>query len=99
MTRCVCPAVKNDMGGITVIQVQSSDVAPLTAQVLLTTSPSRPAMPPASSAPPASLDPQTSNKPRRTGSLALFFRKVSDGRQHRMAPEPKNASWVSLSLN
>ncbi|KAL2090638.1 hypothetical protein ACEWY4_012901 [Coilia grayii] len=68
------PAVKNDMGGITVIQVQSSDVSPLTAQVLLTASPSRPVAPPVSSAP--APDPPTSSKPRRTGSLALFFRKV-----------------------
>ncbi|KAG5274365.1 hypothetical protein AALO_G00135310 [Alosa alosa] len=68
------PNVKSDgMGGITVIQVQSSDVTPLTAQVLLTASPSRPVAPPIS-APPAA-DPQ-SNRPRRTGSLALFFRKV-----------------------
>uniref|UniRef100_A0A665TQL7 Retinoblastoma-like protein 1 n=1 Tax=Echeneis naucrates TaxID=173247 RepID=A0A665TQL7_ECHNA len=43
----------------------------VTAQFLLTTSPSQ-----AASAPPAS-DPQTgSGRPRRTGSLALFFRKV-----------------------
>uniref|UniRef100_A0AAY4EW99 RBL1 protein n=1 Tax=Denticeps clupeoides TaxID=299321 RepID=A0AAY4EW99_9TELE len=43
---------------------------PLTAQVLLTTSPSRAAV-----APPSVLDHSTV-KPRRTGSLALFFRKV-----------------------
>ncbi|XP_031423817.1 retinoblastoma-like protein 1 isoform X2 [Clupea harengus] len=65
-------AVKNDMSGITVIQVQSSDVSPLTAQVLLTASPGRPIAPPAPTVP----EPQVSNKPRRTGSLALFFRKV-----------------------
>uniref|UniRef100_A0AAY4EV05 Retinoblastoma-like protein 1 n=1 Tax=Denticeps clupeoides TaxID=299321 RepID=A0AAY4EV05_9TELE len=60
--------VKNEIGGITVIQVQPADV-PLTAQVLLTTSPSRAAV-----APPSVLDHSTV-KPRRTGSLALFFRK------------------------
>uniref|UniRef100_A0AAY4EUZ3 Retinoblastoma-like 1 (p107) n=1 Tax=Denticeps clupeoides TaxID=299321 RepID=A0AAY4EUZ3_9TELE len=66
---CCVPAVKNEIGGITVIQVQPADV-PLTAQVLLTTSPSRAAV-----APPSVLDHSTV-KPRRTGSLALFFRKV-----------------------
>uniref|UniRef100_A0AAY4EVT7 Retinoblastoma-like protein 1 n=1 Tax=Denticeps clupeoides TaxID=299321 RepID=A0AAY4EVT7_9TELE len=63
------PGNANEIGGITVIQVQPADV-PLTAQVLLTTSPSRAAV-----APPSVLDHSTV-KPRRTGSLALFFRKV-----------------------
>uniref|UniRef100_A0A8C8H3P8 Retinoblastoma-like protein 1 n=1 Tax=Oncorhynchus tshawytscha TaxID=74940 RepID=A0A8C8H3P8_ONCTS len=44
--------------------------SPITAQVLLTASPSRPIP-----APQAQPDPQQS-RPRRTGSLALFFRKV-----------------------
>ncbi|XP_036386946.1 retinoblastoma-like protein 1 [Megalops cyprinoides] len=60
----------NEAGGITFIQVQPSDSSPLTTQVLLTASPSRPG--PGSAVP----DAQTANKPRRTGSLALFFRKV-----------------------
>uniref|UniRef100_A0A6Q2ZKD0 Retinoblastoma-like 1 (p107) n=1 Tax=Esox lucius TaxID=8010 RepID=A0A6Q2ZKD0_ESOLU len=62
----------NDMGGITLIQVQSGREpgSPITAQVLLTASPNRP-----SPAPQAQPDPQQS-RPRRTGSLALFFRKV-----------------------
>uniref|UniRef100_A0A665TGD4 Retinoblastoma-like protein 1 n=1 Tax=Echeneis naucrates TaxID=173247 RepID=A0A665TGD4_ECHNA len=57
---------------ITLIPVQPCDSSgTVTAQFLLTTSPSQ-----AASAPPAS-DPQTgSGRPRRTGSLALFFRKV-----------------------
>ncbi|KAK9529736.1 hypothetical protein VZT92_013811 [Zoarces viviparus] len=43
----------------------------ITAQFLLTSSPSR------VSAPPTTSDPQTgTGRPRRTGSLALFFRKV-----------------------
>ncbi|XP_047438939.1 retinoblastoma-like protein 1 [Mugil cephalus] len=42
----------------------------VTAQILLTTSPSRPTIAPTA-------EPQTGNaRPRRTGSLALFFRKV-----------------------
>ncbi|XP_063070863.1 retinoblastoma-like protein 1 [Engraulis encrasicolus] len=69
------PAVKNEMGGITVIQVQSSDVSPLTAQVLLTASPGR-ALTAAPITTAALLEPPASTKPRRTGSLALFFRKV-----------------------
>ncbi|KAA0712741.1 Retinoblastoma-like protein 1 107 kDa retinoblastoma-associated protein [Triplophysa tibetana] len=66
------PVLKNEMGGITVIQLQANDMNSLTAQVLLTASPSRPA------APPTGHDPQPLpvSKPRRTGSLALFFRKV-----------------------
>uniref|UniRef100_A0A4W4E040 Retinoblastoma-like 1 (p107) n=1 Tax=Electrophorus electricus TaxID=8005 RepID=A0A4W4E040_ELEEL len=63
------PVVKNDMGGITVIQVQANDMNPLTAQVLLT-SPGR------GPAPIADLQVQPASRPRRTGSLALFFRKV-----------------------
>ncbi|KAL7833215.1 hypothetical protein SRHO_G00302330 [Serrasalmus rhombeus] len=65
------PVVKNEMGGITVIQVQASDLNPLTAQVLL-------ASPTRAPAPLACPDLQTQpvNRPRRTGSLALFFRKV-----------------------
>uniref|UniRef100_A0A8C1ANZ2 Retinoblastoma-like 1 (p107) n=1 Tax=Cyprinus carpio carpio TaxID=630221 RepID=A0A8C1ANZ2_CYPCA len=64
--------VKNEMGGITVIQLQANEMNPLTAQVLLTASPSRTAAPPAGS----DTQPPPFNKPRRTGSLALFFRKV-----------------------
>lgn len=70
----LCLVIKNEAGGITVIQLQASDMNPLTAQVLLTASPSRPAAPPIgydTHLPPAS-------KPRRTGSLALFFRKVRE---------------------
>uniref|UniRef100_A0A671SPC0 Retinoblastoma-like protein 1 n=1 Tax=Sinocyclocheilus anshuiensis TaxID=1608454 RepID=A0A671SPC0_9TELE len=66
------PVVKNETGGITVIQIQASDMSPLTAQFLLTASPSRTAAPPASS----DAQPPAINRPRRTGSLALFFRKV-----------------------
>uniref|UniRef100_A0A671SRC1 Retinoblastoma-like protein 1 n=1 Tax=Sinocyclocheilus anshuiensis TaxID=1608454 RepID=A0A671SRC1_9TELE len=62
----------NETGGITVIQIQASDMSPLTAQFLLTASPSRTAAPPASS----DAQPPAINRPRRTGSLALFFRKV-----------------------
>uniref|UniRef100_A0A674ARK4 Retinoblastoma-like 1 (p107) n=1 Tax=Salmo trutta TaxID=8032 RepID=A0A674ARK4_SALTR len=64
--------IKNDLGGITLIQVQTRGEpgSPITAQVLLTASPSRPIP-----APQAQPDPQQS-RPRRTGSLALFFRKV-----------------------
>lgn len=68
----LCSVVKNETGGITVIQLQASDLNPLTAQVLLTASPSRPAAPPAGH----DTQPPPANKPRRTGSLALFFRKV-----------------------
>uniref|UniRef100_A0A8C9VJR1 Retinoblastoma-like 1 (p107) n=1 Tax=Scleropages formosus TaxID=113540 RepID=A0A8C9VJR1_SCLFO len=63
--------VKSEIGGITFVQVQGSDASPLTAQVLLTASPSRPT-PNGSTA----ADLQNAYKPRRTGSLALFFRKV-----------------------
>uniref|UniRef100_A0A8C2Q4P3 Retinoblastoma-like 1 (p107) n=1 Tax=Cyprinus carpio TaxID=7962 RepID=A0A8C2Q4P3_CYPCA len=66
------PMVKNEMGGITVIQLQANEMNPLTARVLLTASPSRTAAPPAGS----DTQPPPVNKPRRTGSLALFFRKV-----------------------
>uniref|UniRef100_A0A8C9YBW7 Retinoblastoma-like 1 (p107) n=1 Tax=Sander lucioperca TaxID=283035 RepID=A0A8C9YBW7_SANLU len=60
---------------ITLIPVQPCDSSgTITAQFLLTASPSR--APIASAAPPAS-DPQAGiSRPRRTGSLALFFRKV-----------------------
>ncbi|TDH13568.1 hypothetical protein EPR50_G00034730 [Perca flavescens] len=60
---------------ITLIPVQPCDSSgTITAQFLLTASPSRTAI--ASAAPPAS-DPQAGiSRPRRTGSLALFFRKV-----------------------
>ncbi|CAN9512595.1 unnamed protein product [Ophioblennius macclurei] len=69
---------------ITLIPVQPCDASgTVTAQFLLTTSPSRPHVAPAaaavsSSAPlAAGVDAQTgSGRPRRTGSLALFFRKV-----------------------
>uniref|UniRef100_A0A673GI36 Retinoblastoma-like protein 1 n=1 Tax=Sinocyclocheilus rhinocerous TaxID=307959 RepID=A0A673GI36_9TELE len=64
--------VKNETGGITVIQIQANDMSPLTAQFLLTASPRRTAAPPASS----DAQPPVVNRPRRTGSLALFFRKV-----------------------
>uniref|UniRef100_A0A8C1Y2C2 Retinoblastoma-like 1 (p107) n=1 Tax=Cyprinus carpio TaxID=7962 RepID=A0A8C1Y2C2_CYPCA len=63
---------QNTMGGITVIQLQANEMNPLTARVLLTASPSRTAAPPAGS----DTQPPPFNKPRRTGSLALFFRKV-----------------------
>ncbi|XP_048879356.1 LOW QUALITY PROTEIN: retinoblastoma-like protein 1 [Brienomyrus brachyistius] len=62
--------MKSDIGGITIIQVQPSESMPLTAQVLLTASPGRPGL----GAVPT--DAQSTHKPRRTGSLALFFRKV-----------------------
>ncbi|KAF1392142.1 hypothetical protein PFLUV_G00049500 [Perca fluviatilis] len=60
---------------ITLIPVQPCDSSgTITAQFLLTASPSRAAI--VSAAPPAS-DPQAGiSRPRRTGSLALFFRKV-----------------------
>ncbi|XP_071329153.1 retinoblastoma-like protein 1 isoform X2 [Trachinotus anak] len=63
--------VNNDRT-IALIPVQPCDASgAVTAQFLLTASPSR-----AASAPTTS-DPQTGNgRPRRTGSLALFFRKV-----------------------
>lgn len=75
---CWCAGVpyplvmKNEMGGITVIQLQSSEMNPLTGHVLLTASPSRTVAPLASS----DTQPLATSKPRRTGSLALFFRKV-----------------------
>lgn len=57
---------------ITLIPVQPCDSsAPVTAQFLLTASPSRP------TAVATTSDTQAGNgRPRRTGSLALFFRKV-----------------------
>uniref|UniRef100_A0A8C4ZM67 Retinoblastoma-like 1 (p107) n=1 Tax=Gadus morhua TaxID=8049 RepID=A0A8C4ZM67_GADMO len=61
-------------GNITLLQLQPSpgpQNGPITAQFLLTTSPSR-----VSAAPAASEPPPGSTRPRRTGSLALFFRKV-----------------------
>ncbi|XP_007258547.3 retinoblastoma-like protein 1 [Astyanax mexicanus] len=64
------PVVKSEMGGITVIQVQASDLNPLTTQVLLA-SPTRAPAPP-----PTTDTQQQASRPRRTGSLALFFRKV-----------------------
>uniref|UniRef100_A0AAQ5Z9S1 Retinoblastoma-like 1 (p107) n=1 Tax=Amphiprion ocellaris TaxID=80972 RepID=A0AAQ5Z9S1_AMPOC len=62
---------------ITLIPVQPCDSsAAVTAQFLLTASPSRIATIPAPAAAMTS-DPQTgSGRPRRTGSVALFFRKV-----------------------
>uniref|UniRef100_A0A673LMB6 Retinoblastoma-like protein 1 n=1 Tax=Sinocyclocheilus rhinocerous TaxID=307959 RepID=A0A673LMB6_9TELE len=66
------PMVKNETGGITVIQLQANEMNPLTAQFLLTASPSRTVAPPTSS----DTQPPAVNKPRRTGSLSLFFRKV-----------------------
>ncbi|KAF7711357.1 retinoblastoma-like protein 1 [Silurus meridionalis] len=59
------PVMKNDMGSITVIQVQANQLNPLTAQVLLTSPHKAP-----------EVQTQPTNRPRRTGSLALFFRKV-----------------------
>ncbi|XP_056292900.1 retinoblastoma-like protein 1 isoform X2 [Pseudoliparis swirei] len=58
---------------ITLIPVHPCDSSgTITAQFLLTTSPSRPPAPP-----PVTSDPQAGSvRPRRTGSLALFFRKV-----------------------
>ncbi|GAA6230630.1 retinoblastoma-like protein 1 [Lates japonicus] len=64
--------VSNDRT-ITLIPVQpcGDSSGAITAQFLLTASPSRPTPAPVIS------DPQTGNgRPRRTGSLALFFRKV-----------------------
>ncbi|KAK0136810.1 Retinoblastoma-like protein 1 [Merluccius polli] len=64
----------NSDGNITLIQLQPStgpQNGPITAQLLLTASPNR------VNAAPATSDPQPgSTRPRRTGSLALFFRKV-----------------------
>ncbi|KAI1899919.1 hypothetical protein AGOR_G00066720, partial [Albula goreensis] len=65
------PGVRNEAGGITIIQMQPSDGSPLTAQLLLAASPSRVGLGNAAAA-----ETQSANKPRRTGSLALFFRKV-----------------------
>ncbi|KAM7421880.1 hypothetical protein PAMA_010103 [Pampus argenteus] len=61
---------------ITLIPVQPCDSSgTVTAQFLLTASPSRAAAAPAAAA--TASEPQTGNvRPRRTGSLALFFRKV-----------------------
>lgn len=61
---------------VTLIPVQPCDSsAPITAQFLVTASPSRLASP--SRVMLTTSDPQTaSGRPRRTGSLALFFRKV-----------------------
>uniref|UniRef100_UPI003AAE0AD5 retinoblastoma-like protein 1 isoform X2 n=1 Tax=Centroberyx gerrardi TaxID=166262 RepID=UPI003AAE0AD5 len=63
--------MKND-GGITLIQVQPGPCdssGAVTAQLLLTASPSRSL--------PVTSDPHPgTSRPRRTGSLALFFRKV-----------------------
>ncbi|TSZ40536.1 Retinoblastoma-like protein 1 [Bagarius yarrelli] len=56
------PVMKNDVGSITVIQVQANQLNPLTAQVLL---------------PSPNKATELTNRPRRTGSLALFFRKIS----------------------
>uniref|UniRef100_A0A4W6DCD6 Retinoblastoma-like protein 1 n=1 Tax=Lates calcarifer TaxID=8187 RepID=A0A4W6DCD6_LATCA len=69
---CVIAGVSNDRT-ITLIPVQpcGDSSGAVTAQFLLTASPSRPTPAPVTS------DPQTGNgRPRRTGSLALFFRKV-----------------------
>lgn len=57
--------MKNDIGSITVIQVQANQLNPLTTQVLLTSPKKAP-----------ELHMLPTNRPRRTGSLALFFRKV-----------------------
>ncbi|KAF5899342.1 retinoblastoma-like protein 1, partial [Clarias magur] len=59
------PVMKNELGGITVIQVQANQLNPLSTQVLLTSPNKVPEM-----------HTQSTNRPRRTGSLALFFRKV-----------------------
>ncbi|CAJ1050880.1 retinoblastoma-like protein 1 [Xyrichtys novacula] len=63
---------------VTLIPVQPCDSsAPITAQFLLTASPSRLASPSRITIATTASDPQTaSGRPRRTGSLALFFRKV-----------------------
>ncbi|KAM4613036.1 retinoblastoma-like protein 1 [Polymixia lowei] len=71
--QALSPGVKNE-GGITLIQVQPGPCdpsGPVTAQLLLTASPSRP-----NPAPVASEPQPGANRPRRTGSLALFFRKA-----------------------
>ncbi|KAM8866884.1 retinoblastoma-like protein 1 [Synchiropus picturatus] len=68
----ILPQGINNDHTITLIPVQPCDSSgTVTAQFLLTASPSRPAPAPVTSEPPPS-----SGKPRRTGSLALFFRKV-----------------------
>ncbi|XP_060775164.1 retinoblastoma-like protein 1 isoform X2 [Neoarius graeffei] len=59
------PVMKNDRGSITVIQVQANQLSPLTSQVLLT-SPIKA----------SEVHALPANRPRRAGSLALFFRKV-----------------------
>ncbi|XP_028285453.1 retinoblastoma-like protein 1 [Parambassis ranga] len=66
------------MNTATLIPVQSCDPnAPITAQFLLTTSPSRTTTTTNVAVTATTLDPQTGGgRPRRTGSLALFFRKV-----------------------
>uniref|UniRef100_I3JCL3 Retinoblastoma-like protein 1 n=1 Tax=Oreochromis niloticus TaxID=8128 RepID=I3JCL3_ORENI len=66
------PGTNNTDRTITLIPVQPCDSsAPVTAQFLLTASPSRP------TAVATTSDTQAGNgRPRRTGSLALFFRKV-----------------------
>ncbi|XP_066558179.1 retinoblastoma-like protein 1 isoform X2 [Amia ocellicauda] len=63
--------VANDTGAISFFQLQSGERSPLTAQALLPASPSR-----AGLGPPTLDPPSSANKPRKTGSLALFFRKV-----------------------
>ncbi|XP_035243442.1 retinoblastoma-like protein 1 [Anguilla anguilla] len=65
-TTLTLPGMKGDGGGFTFIQMPEGSGSPLSAQVLLTASPGRtaPAEGPGSS------------RPRRTGSLGLFFRKV-----------------------
>uniref|UniRef100_A0A3Q3F9Y3 Retinoblastoma-like 1 (p107) n=1 Tax=Labrus bergylta TaxID=56723 RepID=A0A3Q3F9Y3_9LABR len=68
----------NNERTFTLIPVQSCDSSgPITAQFLLTASPTRLASPSRLTVVPTVSDPQTgSGRPRRTGSLALFFRKV-----------------------
>uniref|UniRef100_UPI0037E714A7 retinoblastoma-like protein 1 n=1 Tax=Semicossyphus pulcher TaxID=241346 RepID=UPI0037E714A7 len=68
----------NNERTITLIPVQPCDSSgPITAQFLLTASPSRLASPSRIISAHTTSDPQTgSGRPRRTGSLALFFRKV-----------------------
>lgn len=84
----VCAGV-NAERTITLIPVQPFDPSgTISAQLLLTTSPSRPA-----AAGAATSDGQTANvRPRRTGSLALFFRKV------RPETQPSDTSRISPSL-
>ncbi|XP_041639916.1 retinoblastoma-like protein 1 [Cheilinus undulatus] len=69
--------VSNDRT-ITLIPVQPCDSSgPVTAQFLLTASPTRLVSPSRVATAPVAPDAQTgSGRPRRTGSLALFFRKV-----------------------